>query len=75
MSPTELEVKKPKPQTDLREVAQDIAEREADARHRAEGPVAGSSLMSGAFIAKRFMLRLEPEIFRLVMDGIVLAAG
>jgi len=31
--------------------------------------------MSGAFIAKRFMLRLEPEMFQLVMDGIVLAAG
>jgi uncharacterized protein len=31
--------------------------------------------MSGAFIAKRFVLRLEPEMFRLVMDGIMLAAG
>jgi uncharacterized membrane protein YfcA len=31
--------------------------------------------MSGAFIAKRYVLRLEPEIFRLVMDGIMLAAG
>jgi uncharacterized protein len=28
-----------------------------------------------AFIAKRFVLRLEPEVFRLVMDGIMLAAG
>jgi uncharacterized membrane protein YfcA len=36
---------------------------------------AGSSLMSGAFIAKRFVLRLEPDMFRLVMDGIMLAAG
>jgi uncharacterized membrane protein YfcA len=31
--------------------------------------------MSGAFIAKRFVLRIEPEVFRLVMDGIMLAAG
>jgi uncharacterized protein len=40
-----------------------------------KGLIAGSSLMSGAFIAKRFVLRLEPEMFRLVMDGIMLAAG
>ena len=40
-----------------------------------KGLIAGASLMSGAFIAKRFVLRLEPEMFRLVMDGIMLAAG
>jgi uncharacterized membrane protein YfcA len=40
-----------------------------------KGLIAGASLMSGAFIAKRFVLRLEPEVFRLVMDGIMLAAG
>ena len=40
-----------------------------------KGLIAGASLMSGAFIAKRFVLRLEPEAFRLVMDGIMLAAG
>src|SRR6202158_5682581 len=40
-----------------------------------KGLVAGASLMSGAFIAKRFVLRLEPEVFRLVIDGIMLAAG
>jgi uncharacterized membrane protein YfcA len=40
-----------------------------------KGVIAGASLMSGAFIAKRFVLRLEPEVFRLVMDGIMLAAG
>jgi uncharacterized protein len=40
-----------------------------------KGLIAGSSLMSGAFIAKRFVLRLEPEVFRLVMDAIMLAAG
>jgi uncharacterized membrane protein YfcA len=40
-----------------------------------QGLIAGSSLMFGAFIAKRFVLRLEPEVFRLVMDGIMLLAG
>ncbi|MBR0713731.1 sulfite exporter TauE/SafE family protein [Bradyrhizobium liaoningense] len=40
-----------------------------------KGLIAGSSLMFGAFIAKRFVLRLKPDVFRLVMDGIMLAAG
>jgi uncharacterized protein len=39
------------------------------------GLIAGSSLMFGAFIAKRFVLRLEPEMFRRLMDVIMLAAG
>ena len=40
-----------------------------------KGLIAGSSLMFGAFIAKRFVLRLDENVFRLVMDGIMLAAG
>jgi hypothetical protein len=40
-----------------------------------KGLVAGSSLMAGAFIARRFVLRLEPDAFRLAMDAIMLAAG
>jgi len=40
-----------------------------------KGLVAGSSLMAGAFIAKRFVLHLKPDVFRLVMDAIMLAAG
>ena len=40
-----------------------------------KGLIAGSSLMFGAFIAKRFVLRLDPNVFRLVMDGIMIAAG
>jgi uncharacterized membrane protein YfcA len=40
-----------------------------------QGLITGSSLMAGAFIAKRFVLRLDPNVFRLVMDGIMLAAG
>src|SRR5690349_24356331 len=40
-----------------------------------KGLIAGSSLMSGAFIAKRFVLHLQPKMFRLLMDGIMLLAG
>jgi uncharacterized protein len=40
-----------------------------------KGLIAGSSLMFGAFIAKRFVLRLNDNVFRLVMDGIMIAAG
>ena len=40
-----------------------------------KGLIAGASLMAGAFIAKRFVLRLEADVFRLVMDAIMLAAG
>ena len=31
--------------------------------------------MLGAFIAKRFVLHLKPDVFRLLMDGIMLVAG
>ena len=40
-----------------------------------KGLVAGSSLMFGAFIAKRFVLHLKPDVFRLMMDGIMVIAG
>ena len=40
-----------------------------------KGLIAGSSLMFGAFIAKRFVLHLKPEAFRLIMDAIMLVAG
>jgi uncharacterized membrane protein YfcA len=40
-----------------------------------KGLVAGASLMFGAFIAKRFVLHLKPDMFRLVMDAIMIAAG
>lgn len=40
-----------------------------------KGLIAGSSLMFGAFVAKRFVLHMKPDVFRLVMDGIMLAAG
>jgi uncharacterized protein len=41
----------------------------------AQGLIAGASLMAGAFVAKRFVLRLEPEVFRRIMDVIMIAAG
>jgi uncharacterized protein len=40
-----------------------------------KGLIAGASLMFGAFIGKRFVLRLDANVFRLVMDGIMLASG
>ena len=40
-----------------------------------KGLIAGSSLMAGAFIAKRFVLHMKPDAFRLVMDGIMVMAG
>lgn len=40
-----------------------------------KGLIAGASLMAGAFIAKRFVLQMKPESFRMIMDGIMLAAG
>jgi uncharacterized membrane protein YfcA len=40
-----------------------------------KGLITGGSLMAGAFIAKPFVLRLKADLFRVVMDGIMLAAG
>jgi uncharacterized membrane protein YfcA len=40
-----------------------------------KGLIAGSSLMAGAFIAKRFVMRLDAESFRLMMEGMMLLAG
>ncbi|WP_137919971.1 sulfite exporter TauE/SafE family protein [Hydrogenophaga sp. 2FB] len=40
-----------------------------------KGLIIGTSLMAGAFIAKRHVRRLDPERFRLLMDGLLLVAG
>jgi uncharacterized protein len=40
-----------------------------------KGLITGSSLMFGAFAAKRFVLHLKPDAFRIIMDAIMLAAG
>lgn len=40
-----------------------------------QGLFAGASLMTGAWIAKRFVLRLHPDRFRLLMDALMLVSG
>ncbi len=40
-----------------------------------QGLIAGSSLMAGAFIAKPLLVKLNADVFRLVMDAIMLLAG
>jgi uncharacterized membrane protein YfcA len=40
-----------------------------------KGLITGASLMIGAFVAKRFVLKLDANVFRLVMDGIMMVAG
>lgn len=41
----------------------------------AKGLIIGSTLMAGAFIAKRFVLKMEAGQFRLLMDGLMLLSG
>ena len=40
-----------------------------------KGVITGASLMAGSFIAKWFVLRLNPDSFRLMMDGLMLVSG
>jgi uncharacterized membrane protein YfcA len=40
-----------------------------------KGLIVGSTLMVGAFIAKRFVLKMDPGSFRLLMDGLMLLSG
>ena len=40
-----------------------------------KGLITGSSLMAGAFFAKRFVLRLDAQAFRHVMDALLLISG
>jgi uncharacterized membrane protein YfcA len=41
----------------------------------AKGLITGSSLMAGTFIAKRFVLRLDAESFRYMLDALMLVSG
>jgi uncharacterized membrane protein YfcA len=41
----------------------------------AKGLIIGSSLMAGSFLAKRFVLKLKPESFQLLMDALMLVSG
>ena len=40
-----------------------------------KGLIVGSTLMAGAFIAKRFVLKMGAAQFRLLMDGLMLLSG
>jgi uncharacterized membrane protein YfcA len=40
-----------------------------------KGLITGSSLMAGAFLAKRFVIKLEPAQFRLLMEALMLVSG
>ncbi|HEY8050762.1 MAG TPA: TSUP family transporter, partial [Ramlibacter sp.] len=40
-----------------------------------QGLIVGSTLLAGAFIAKRYVRQLDPSKFRLLMDGVMFAAG
>jgi len=40
-----------------------------------QGLITGAALMVGAWIAKGFVLRLHPDRFRLLMDGLMLLSG
>jgi hypothetical protein len=40
-----------------------------------KGLVIGSTLMVGSFMAKRFVLRLSPDRFRMLMEGLMLVSG
>ncbi len=39
------------------------------------GLIVGSSLMVGAFVARRFVVRMSPEAFRRLVDALMLASG
>ena len=38
-----------------------------------KGLITGSSLMAGTFIAKRFVMKLDAESFRYMLDGLMLS--
>jgi uncharacterized protein len=40
-----------------------------------KGVITGSSLMIGAFVAKRMVIRLSPEFYRLLLDALLLCSG
>jgi uncharacterized membrane protein YfcA len=40
-----------------------------------KGLITGSSLMIGAFVAKRIVLRLSPAFYRLLLDALLLCSG
>jgi len=41
----------------------------------AQGLIIGASLMAGSFLAKRFVVKLDPAQFRLLMDALMIGSG
>ncbi len=41
----------------------------------AKGLIVGSALMTGSFVSRRFVLRMTPATFRLLVDGLMLSSG
>jgi len=39
------------------------------------GVITGSSLMAGAFVARRIVLRLSAQAYRLLLDALLLTSG
>jgi uncharacterized membrane protein YfcA len=40
-----------------------------------KGLITGSSLMAGTFISKRLVMKLDPQSFRYMLDGLMLVSG
>jgi uncharacterized membrane protein YfcA len=40
-----------------------------------QGLIVGSTLLAGAFLAKRYVRQLDPQRFRYLMDAVMLGAG
>jgi len=40
-----------------------------------KGLITGSSLMAGTFVARRFVLRLDANSFRYMLDALMLVSG
>ena len=40
-----------------------------------KGLIAGSSLMAGTFLSKRFVMKLDAESFRYMLDALMLVSG
>ena len=40
-----------------------------------KGLIAGSALMTGAFMSRSVVLRMAPSTFKLVVDGLMLSSG
>ena len=53
----------------------DLSFEVVNATEAGDGMIAMQWLMGGTFVAKRFVLRLEPQQFSLLMEGLMLISG